>query len=155
MRSLTREGVLVVLLSAVPITSCSGLISPEASTATRDGGVIDEDPTSSSSRDASIRDPSLPDISTPDAYGAQFQGDAGQCAAVICSGAQVCCVVPIPSDAPTPHPNNRCDYDCTAQCMDSCPVIALGSAGAASSPGDMGSMHGGAVVLPADDAGVD
>lgn len=63
-----------------------------------------------------------------DAYGARFQGDADQCAAIVCTGAQVCCVVSIASDAPTVNPNNRCDYDCTAVCLDSCPAPANGVA---------------------------
>jgi hypothetical protein len=152
MRSLMREGALVVLTFSV--SSCSGLILSEAPAATRDGAVL-EDPSASSAGDASIRGASLPEAAVEDVYGAQYQGDADQCATVVCSGAQVCCVVPIPSDAPTAHPNNKCDYDCTAQCMDSCPVIALGPAGSASSPEDGASKHGGAVVLPVDDAGVE
>jgi hypothetical protein len=57
-------------------------------------------------------------------YGASFQGDAGQCALVVCSGGQVCCVISLGADGPTAYPNNRCDYDCVAVCMDSCPVAA-------------------------------
>jgi hypothetical protein len=79
-------------------------------------------------------------------YGAAFQGDADQCASVVCSGAQVCCVVPIPSDAPTPYPNHKCDYDCMAQCMDSCPLLTIDGADATAAlpstahPGPLGSQ---------------
>lgn len=153
MRLLARD--LALVLAVASTTGCAGLISAEPSASKQDGGIASDEPSAASTSDASIPDGSIPDVSIPDAYGARFLGDADQCAAIVCSGAQVCCVVPIPSDAPTAHPNNKCDYDCTAQCMNSCPVIALGSSGVAPTPEGNGSMHGGAVVLPADDAGVE
>jgi hypothetical protein len=150
MQRLTRD--LVVVLAMVASAGCSGLISTEAPVP--EGGASEE-PGASLRIDASMANASMADASITDAYGARFLGDADQCAAVVCSGAQVCCVVPIPSDAPTAHPDNKCDYDCTAQCMDSCPVVSLGSAGAAPGPEGNGSPHGGAVVLPVDDAGLE
>ena len=76
-------------------------------------------------------------------YGAEYQGDAGACATVICSGAQVCCVLPVPSDAATPHPNNKCDYDCIALCMDSCPAVS--AAGIDAAPSLAPGTHGGGI----------
>jgi hypothetical protein len=153
MRLLVRD--IALVLAVASTMGCAGLISAEASASKQDGGIASGEPSASPTSDASVPDVSIPDVSIADAYGARFLGDADQCAAIVCSGAQVCCVVPIPSDAPTPHPNNKCDYDCTAQCMDSCPVISLGSTGGALAPEGNGSMHGGAVVLPADDAGLE
>jgi hypothetical protein len=157
MQLLVRDAILA--LGVVSVTGCSGLLA-DAPASRQDGGTVAGEPGASSGSDASTPDASIlndaiPDVSIPDAYGARFLGDADQCAAVVCGGSQVCCVVPIPSDAPTAHPDNKCDYDCTAQCMDSCPVISLGSSGAAPAPAGNGSTHGGAVALPADDAGVE
>ena len=155
MQPLDRAKVLAVVGCSLSTASCSGLILPEAPATRQDGGISNQEPGASSAADASTQSAAIPEASIPDVYGARFQGDADQCASVLCSGAQVCCVVPIPSDAPTQHPDNKCDYDCTAQCMDSCPVIVLGSAGSAPPPEGNGSMHGGAVVLAVDDAGVE
>jgi hypothetical protein len=81
---------------------------------------------------------------------AAFQGDADQCATVVCSGAQVCCVVSIPSDPPTPYPNNKCDYDCEARCMDACPDLGGAGEGGATLPS---TAHGGPLASqPADGA---
>jgi hypothetical protein len=147
-----REVVLgVAMASSLSTSGCSGLMASEASASRQeDGGVGPASPTSVQEAGGAGDQPDVSSI--PDVYGAQFQGDADQCAAVVCSGAQVCCVVPIPSDTLTEHPDNRCDYNCTAQCMDSCPAISLGPASAVLSS-EAGPMHGGAVVLPVDDAG--
>ena len=56
--------------------------------------------------------------------GAEFQGDADQCATVVCSGGEVCCVVPTAWDVQHDYPNNKCDFDCQAQCMDQCPILS-------------------------------
>lgn len=150
----------VVLVSLTPVAGCAGRVAPQNAPSKQEGTSEGEAPVSAPVAvddvpDALSQGSSIPDSSIEDAYGARFLGDADQCAAIVCSGSQVCCVVPIPSDAPTPHPNNKCDYDCIAQCMDSCPVISLGPSGAASPSEGTGAMHGGPVVLPMDDAGLD
>jgi hypothetical protein len=81
-----------------------------------------------------------------------FQGDADQCATVVCSGAQVCCVVSIPSDAPTPYPNNKCDYDCVARCMDACPIFTDAGDDGATLPS---SAHGGPLASQPTDGAVE
>ena len=89
-------------------------------------------------------------------YGASFQGDAGQCALIVCSGGQVCCVVSLGSDGPTPNPNNRCDYDCVALCLDSCPVAPnQGAQGTPDVPDAAGSCGGPLGCGPTADAGGD
>jgi hypothetical protein len=136
---------LSVAVASLFISGCSGLI---------DSDVPGSRPEAGSPRVENESDDSS-DTSIPDVYGARFLGDADQCAAIVCSGSQVCCVIPIPSDAPSEHPNNKCDYNCTAQCMDSCPALSLGNADAAPPSGGNGLLHGGPVVLALDDGGGD
>jgi hypothetical protein len=57
----------------------------------------------------------------PDAYGASFQGDGVQCGAIICSGAQQCCLVYVAPDASSSNPTHKCDQNCVSQCADTCP----------------------------------
>lgn len=139
----------------VTVAGCAGRIAPQNAASNQEGTSEGEAPVSAPGAADDSPDTSSPGSSIEDAYGARYLGDADQCAAIVCSGSQICCVVPIPSDAPTPHPNNKCDYDCTAQCMDSCPVISLGPPGAVPPPEGTGAMHGGPVVLLVDDAGLD
>lgn len=122
---------------AVALGGCAGLLdSPLEAPPTQDAG---------GERLGAVSDGGVPDsadgLLAPDVYGAAYQGDAGACATVICSGAQVCCVLPAPSDAATPRPNNKCDYDCVAACMDSCPAVSAEGVDAA--PSLMDGMHGG------------
>jgi hypothetical protein len=89
-------------------------------------------------------------------YGESFQGDAGQCALVVCNGGQVCCVISLGADGPTAYPNNRCDYDCVALCMDSCPVAAnQGPQGTPVVPDAAGSCGGPLGCGPVNEAGAD
>jgi hypothetical protein len=89
-------------------------------------------------------------------YGAAFQGDANQCSTIVCSGRQVCCVLSLGDNAPTPNPNNRCDYDCIAVCMDSCPVAPNeGPSGTPMVPDAAGSCGGPLGCGPALEAGAD
>lgn len=136
---------LSVVIASPFIAGCAGLIDSDGPVSPTEAG---------SARVGSAGDDSS-DSSIPDVYGARFLGDADQCAAVVCSGSQVCCVIPIPSDAPREHPNNKCDYDCTAQCMDSCPAVSLGNANAPPPSGGSGLVHGGPVVLAVVDGGRD
>lgn len=134
-----REIPIGVAMAGLLFTSgCAGLIDPETPVSAPEAGSATVDAQAST---------------IPDVYGAKFLGDADQCATVVCSGAQVCCVVPIASGGPHEHPNNRCDYDCTARCMDSCPPVSPASMDAASSPGSNGLSHGGPLLLAADDGG--
>lgn len=124
----------LVAASILPF-GCNGLLASSAPG--------DDDPSKGEPAD----DASVPDVA--DVYGAQYQGDGGMCGTVICNGGQVCCVVPIPSDAPTPSPNNKCDYNCTAVCMGECPAVTLTEVDAAyATP-----SHGGGIVLPGADGG--
>jgi hypothetical protein len=143
-----REAKVGVIASlALALTGCAGLLESAPSEPADDAGAR---------LDAALEEPAPDDKPTPvdsgtglAVYGAKYQGDAGACATVVCSGAQVCCVLPIPSDAQTPHPNNRCDYDCVAACMDSCPPVSAD--GVDASPSLTEGMHGGGVrELPAD-----
>jgi hypothetical protein len=122
--------------------ACAGRIASNAS------------PGDAVAAEASVQDGVQDGDAAEDIYGAAFEGDAGQCAAVICSGSQVCCVVSIESDAATPHPNNKCDYDCVARCMDSCPAVVLGQTGGGPVAAFDGG-HGGAIRLPGGDASDD
>jgi hypothetical protein len=150
MRSGLREAKVGVLASfAFALSGCAGLLESAPGDRADDGG--------GARVDAAVEEPAPTEKPAPvvesgtgvDVYGAKYQGDAGACATVVCSGAQVCCVLPIPSDASTLHPNNRCDYDCVAVCMDSCPAVSADGVDAA--PSLTEGMHGGGVrELPAD-----
>jgi hypothetical protein len=74
-------------------------------------------------------------------YGAAYEGDGVQCGAIICSGSQVCCIVPIASDAASMGPAGKCDESCESVCADSCPDAGNASGGG---PGGMPSMMPGA-----------
>jgi hypothetical protein len=129
-----------IVASSIALAGCAGLIAGDPSGPSNDSGRAAVD--------------SVSDVyGVPDVYGAQYQGDAGACATVICSGAQVCCVLPVPSDAATPYPNNKCDYNCVALCMDSCPAVS--QAGIDAAPSLAPGTHGGGIAAPpaADDAG--
>jgi hypothetical protein len=126
---------LAVALAGLP--ACSGQIAAEA------GPEIDAAATGA--------DVAAPPDDAP--YGAMFQGDADQCASIVCSGSQVCCVVPIASDAATPYPNHKCDYNCTAMCMDTCPLLtAYGADATAALPS---TSHPGPLASQSVDAGDD
>jgi hypothetical protein len=124
----------LVTLSVSPV-GCNGLLASSAPT--------DDEP--SKGEPVPADDASLPDVA--DVYGAKYQGDGDMCGAVICGGGQVCCVVSIPSDAPTPNPNNKCDYECTAVCMDECPAVTLTEVDADTTT----PLHGGGIVPPGAD----
>jgi hypothetical protein len=132
----TASKAAAVATFAVALSGCAGLLDSAPPAPTQDAG---------GERIDAVLDSGAPESAdvalVPDAYGAEYQGDAGACATVICSGAQVCCVLPAPSDAPTPRPNNKCDYDCVAACMDSCPAVSADGVDAA--PTLMDGMHGG------------
>jgi len=70
-----------------------------------------------------------------DGYGAAFEGDGVQCGAIICSGAQVCCIVPTPSEASSMGPAGKCDENCESVCADSCPDAGNTSMPAGGGPG--------------------
>lgn len=149
MRPGVREAKLGLLASvAFALSGCAGLLESAPGDPAEDAG--------GARLDAAIGEPgpaekpgSIESGAGLSVYGAKYQGDAGACATVVCSGAQVCCVLPIPSDASTPHPDNRCDYDCVAACMDSCPAVS--SDGVDAAPSLTEGMHGGGVrELPVD-----
>jgi hypothetical protein len=73
----------------------------------------------------------------PDAYGASYQGDGVQCGAIICSGAQQCCLVYVAPDASNSNPTHKCDQNCVSQCADTCPDSG-DSTGGGPPPGMMG-----------------
>jgi hypothetical protein len=54
-------------------------------------------------------------------YETAFQGDGVQCGGIICSGAQLCCLVYVPTDASNSNPTHACDQDCVSVCADTCP----------------------------------
>ena len=60
---------------------------------------------------------------SPDAYGVPYLGSGVQCGGIVCSGSQVCCYVPIPTDVSMQGgpANHKCDLGCESVCMDSCP----------------------------------
>ena len=60
-------------------------------------------------------------------YGDAYQGDGVQCGSIICSGAQVCCIVPIPTDVQSMGPAGKCDQSCESVCADSCPDAGASS----------------------------
>ena len=68
---------------------------------------------------------------TPDAYGAAYEGDGVQCGAIVCSGAQLCCLVEVASDAMTMGPRQTCDQNCESVCADVCPDAGASSGGPA------------------------
>jgi hypothetical protein len=72
----------------------------------------------------------------PDAYGAAYEGDGVQCGAIVCSGAQLCCLVEIASDATEMGPRQTCDQDCESVCADVCPDA--GASGGGGAPPMMG-----------------
>jgi hypothetical protein len=128
-----RRALLVALpAAAIASMACNGLVDTLPVSAEDDARDVDDAAATSEPRS---------DVA--DVYGALFEGDGDMCGAVICSGSQVCCVVSVPSEAATPNPNNKCDYHCTAVCMDSCPAVALTTDDAASAP-----LHGGGIVEP-------
>ena len=63
-------------------------------------------------------------------YQTGFQGDGVQCGAIVCSGAQQCCLVYVPTDASNSNPTHACDQNCMSICADTCP-----DAGGATSTG--------------------
>jgi hypothetical protein len=137
--------------AALALSGCNGLVDDAAAALTRDAGAL---------HDAGVpvgagapQDAGADEATGGDVYGAGYQGDGGACATVLCSGAQVCCVIPVPSDASTPYPNNKCDYDCVAVCMDSCPAVSADGVDAAPSLAE--GMHGGALREPASDAALE
>jgi hypothetical protein len=126
------------------IAGCSGRVVSESA----------QPAESSSSSSATVQTTSS--ASSTSIYGASFQGDAGQCALVVCNGGQVCCVISLGADGPTAYPNNRCDYDCVAVCMDSCPVAPNeGPQGTPVVPDAAGSCGGPLGCGPATEAGTD
>jgi hypothetical protein len=150
-RSLALAGVLL----ALALGGCSGLLDAGSPLQAHDAGgiLVDSGAGGGILVDSGAGGGASAEVDAaeePVVYGARYQGDAGACATVICSGAQVCCVVPIPSDAATPNPNNRCDYDCVAMCMDSCPAVSADGVDAA--PVLTAGMHGGGLRQEIDDA---
>jgi hypothetical protein len=77
-------------------------------------------------------------------YGAAYEGDGLQCGALICSGSQVCCIVPIASDASSMGPAGKCDEGCESVCADSCPDAGNASMPMGGGPGGMPSKMPGA-----------
>ncbi len=140
------RGLVATLGALAAIAGCSGRVAgdsppgPSSSSSSNRAGPADP-------RDAAV------DVGL---YGASFEGDAGQCATVVCSGGQVCCVISLSADGPTSHPNNRCDYDCIALCLDSCPVAANeGAQGTPAIPDAAGSCGGPLGCGPTAEAGAD
>ena len=75
-------------------------------------------------------------------YETAFQGDGVQCGGIICSGAQLCCLVYVPTDASNSNPTHACDQDCISVCADTCPD-AGGMTSAGMPPGGGGMPPGG------------
>lgn len=145
------------------VERCAGFVHALAATAcvlaaTACAGRIDalasDGPDAADAPDAAVAPEMLEAAAIEDAPGATgaFQGDADQCATVVCSGTQVCCVVSIPSDAPTTYPNNKCDYDCEALCMDACPDLGGAGDGGAALPS---TAHGGPLASQPTDGAVE
>jgi hypothetical protein len=72
-------------------------------------------------------------------YQTGFQGDGVQCGAIVCSGAQQCCLVYVPTDASSSNPTHACDQNCISICADTCPD-AGGATGTGMPPAGGGGM---------------